>query len=237
MNNSFTYDTARTRTSVSDVWIIICLCPWFTASVTCKRIQESASSWEHGAMVLKSARLGEQKTLVSCVLYTSFPYTCIRAIWSASRANNPVLFSFTRKKLCQFPGMVVDNVTLRRSPDPRLVRAPDLRLLDLYTSQTISTQCTAVSFLLMYGIKTVSTYSRKVVDVPVPSIWTINVPSSTATSTWGDSRGGVDSSARHCRSQTWCLSAAHHTVRGRVARADFHVWKSSGGHHHGFGLR
>ena len=52
----------------------------------------------------------------------------------------------------------------------------------------------------------------------------------------GDSWGGVDSSARNCRSQTWCLSAAHHTVRGRVARADFHGWISSGSHHHGFGL-
>ena len=156
---------------------------------------------------------------------------------SASRANNPVLFSFIRKKLCQSPGMVVKNVIVRRSSDPRLVRVPDLRLLDLHTSQTIFTRWTAVSFLLMYGIKTVSTYSRKLVDVPVPSIWTMNAPSSTATSTWVDLRGSVDSSPRHCRSQTWCLSAAHHTVRGRMDRADFHFWKSSGGHHHGFCLR
>ena len=134
------------------MWITICLCPWFTASATCKRIRESASSWEHGAMVLKSAWIGEQRTLVTCVLYT-FPSTCIRTISSASRANNLVLFSFTRKKLCQLPGMIVDNVTLRRSPYPRLVRVPDLRLLDLYTSQTIYTRWTGVSFLQMYGIK------------------------------------------------------------------------------------
>ena len=117
----------------------------------------------------------------------------------ANRANNSVLFSFTRKKLCQFPGMVVDNVTLRRSPDPRLVRVPDLRLLDLYTSQTISTGWTAVSFLLMYGIKTVSTYSWKVVDVPVPSIWTMNAPSSTATSAQGINEEMWTVLLGHCR--------------------------------------
>ena len=85
------------------MWIIICLCTWFTVSDTCKRIRESASLWEHGAMVFKSVRIGEQRT-EPCVLYTSFPSTCIRAICSASRANNSVLFLFTRKKLCQFPG-------------------------------------------------------------------------------------------------------------------------------------
>ena len=156
---------------------------------------------------------------------------------SKARANNSVLFSFTRKELCQFPGMIADNVTFRRSPDPRLLRVPDLRLLDLYISKTVSTRWTAMRFLLVYRLKTVSTYSWEVVDVLclASGLW---MPHQVQKhqhmgiheEMWTVLLGNVEG-------QTWCLSTAHHTLRGRVARADFHVWKSSGGHHHSFGLR
>ena len=115
----------------------------------------------------------------------------------ARKANSSTLFSSMRRKVCQYPGMELDDSTHLQMPLPLFFLVSVFKLSGKYSSQTISTRVICCSWDVMYSKNTCDACSEKVFALPGVSMSTITAPSRIMTLTGGlaaaFSRGGIRS--------------------------------------------